>query len=224
VVQGGNEDRELVNPMIMQAIKHKIRMGLHGFNHNRLEKILKSELKPAYAVMDIGCGVRPQPYLIPKVHYCIDPYPEYLNKLEKPDDRDWAIVMGDWKTATFMMSYIPTDTVFLLDVIEHIDYLKAKVYLKRTEKLVKKQIVVFTPDGYLEQETREDGKDAWGLDGADFQDHLSGWKAKDFGGEGWKVWRFPFFHTANNLNEPIRPQGAILAIYTKEDEDGTKTQ
>jgi hypothetical protein len=46
---------------------------------------------------------------------------------------------------------------------------------------------VYTPEGYLPQAATEDGTDAWGLHGGEWQRHRSGWAVDDF--PGWRVER-----------------------------------
>ncbi len=70
--------------------------------------------------------------------------------------------------------------IYLLDAIEHMTRPAGELVLKLAKALGPKQIVVFTPKGFLPQEG-----DAWGLGGEEWQRHRSGWKPEDF--PGWYI-------------------------------------
>ncbi len=158
------------------------------------EKILKS-IRPAYAVLDIGCGIRPQGLIVPKIHICCDPFLDYLGKLQEEtrDDnsrewyfvnRTWEAVLEDWdKNLGIFLAKV--DTVFLIDVIEHLSKSEGLRLLKLTERIVNKQIIVYTPFGYKPQNS-QDGKDNWGMNGGFWQTHHSGWLPEDFP-DDWRL-------------------------------------
>jgi hypothetical protein len=76
-------------------------------------------------------------------------------------------------------------------------------------------MILFTPIGFFPQH-HTNGKDAWGLSGADFQEHKSGWDFEDFS-DDWKIFACKNFHQRDNLgNEMEKPFGAMFCIYTKE--------
>jgi hypothetical protein len=171
----------------------------------------------ADVVLDIGCGIRPQPYVTPKVHVCCEPFGQYLERLQRdlaaaPQDRQHVLLRAGWEQAVELFPPGSVDTVFLLDIIEHLPKEQSLPLLRRTERLARKQVVVFTTLGFVAQH-HPDGKDAWGLDGAAWQEHRSGWSPADFG-EGWQVIVSPDFHTHDNLNRPYDvPRGALWAIH-----------
>jgi hypothetical protein len=72
----------------------------------------------------------------------------------------------------------PFDLVTFLDVIEHFPKRQGFELLERCERLTSKYIVVFTPNGFLEQGPEY---------GNVFQRHLSGWFPHDFEGLGYTV-------------------------------------
>ena len=101
-----------------------------------------------------------------------------------------------------------------MDVIEHLEKSEALDLLKRlkrTEALARKQIVLFTPLGFLPQEDL-DGKDAWGLDGGAWQEHKSGWSPEDFDGS-WRIYASKVFHTVDCFGRAFEtPYGAMWAV------------
>jgi hypothetical protein len=66
-----------------------------------------------------------------------------------------------------------------VDIIEHLEKDEGMKLLKCTENIARSQVVIFTPYGILPQ-SHPDGKDAWGLNGCDWQQHKSGWLPEDF--------------------------------------------
>lgn len=177
---------------------------------------------PVDVVLDIGCGIVPQDYVSPRTHICCEPYGEYVEHLQKKiaemdkPDRTYIVLNMGWGDA---VNYFPpksVDTVFLVDVIEHLEKEEGRALLAKTENIARRQVMVFTPLGFMPQH-HDDGKDAWGLSGADWQEHKSGWLPEDFG-EGWQVIVAKKFHLADSLGRPLEnPFGALWAIRTHTD-------
>lgn len=185
------------------------------FNKDDLIKIIPGKIIKTKIVLDIGCGIMPQKYVTPKTHICCDPYLEYLNVLKKTNgnktDTSFIYIHSDWETVLKILPEKSIDTIFLLDIIEHVEKQEALKLLKLSEKIARVQIVVFTTLGFIKQE-HIDGKDAWGLSGGKFQKHKSGWYPEDFG-EGWETYSSKNYHFENNLGIKYKkPHGAIWAI------------
>jgi len=177
----------------------------------------KRNMLPAEIVMDIGCGIMPQRYIRPVTHICVEPFEQYIEvlkqKIQNGADRSYVIYKGLWDDAIKNFPEKSVDTVILTDVIEHIDKDHALVLLKNTERLARKQIILFTPLGFIKQE-HPDGKDAWGLDGGKWQEHKSGWLPEDFDST-WKIIASKEFHETNNIGvRHEKPFGALWAIKT----------
>jgi len=174
-----------------------------------------ASLAEAEVVLDIGCGIMPQKYLRPRVHICCEPFQQYVEHLQqkvaREYDRSYVIVNAPWSEAVRIFPPKSVDTVFLVDVIEHLEKSEALELLGRTEALARKQIVLFTPLGFLPQEDL-DGKDAWGLDGGAWQEHKSGWAPEDFD-SSWRIYASKVFHTADCFGRAFEtPYGAMWAI------------
>lgn len=183
----------------------------------RLEEAAKQKIKKTDVVLDIGCGIKPQNIFTPKVHICVEPYREYLDKLvdviaERPD-RKYVILKGDWRKATEIFPKKSVDTVVLSDVIEHLEKEEGLELLRKTEEIARVQVIIFTTLGFLPQ-SHPDGKDAWGLSGGSWQEHRSGWEPQDFD-DSWEILVSDEYHFANNLGEKFdKPYGALWAIKT----------
>ena len=180
-----------------------------------LEGEVRQHIRDVTTVLDIGCGIVPQRYVRSLIHICCEPHKEYLQKLQDKlkdtHDRNYLFVNATWQEAVRLFPPKSVDTVFLLDVIEHLKKSEAKKLINQTEKIARRQIIIFTPLGFASQHSKG-GKDAWGLGGGTWQEHKSGWQPEDFG-DGWKVFATKKFHIIDTLKKiRKKPVGAIFAI------------
>lgn len=156
-----------------------------------LREIIKSNVHSYHTVMDIGSGNTRTNIVEWTELYRVDPIITPIGDLD---------IVGTWEDAIPVMKQKNIDCVFLMDVIEHLPKRQGEDLLAQTRPLVK-QIVVFTPLGFMLQ---EDGE--WNT-------HRSGWQPSDFG-EGWRTWILKDFHTVDfKGNKLITPVSAIVAIY-----------
>lgn len=185
-----------------------------------------ARMKPADTVLDIGCGINPQSYVHPFLHICCEPSAEYVAKLREGlrerQDRIWVVLNLDWRGAVEHIPAGSVDSIFLVDVIEHLEKEPARELLQKTVALAPKQVILFTPLGFMPQH-HEDGRDAWGLGGAAWQEHRSGWTPEDFD-EAWEAVVCKDFHQADNLNRPLKePFGAFWAVWTNPKAETSET-
>jgi hypothetical protein len=190
-------------------------MSINYLNKNDLFPAAVGKLKNTEVVLDIGCGIRPQKLIVPRVHICCDPCAQYVEKLQEKlkneYDRSYIVIQCGWEEAVNIFPEKSADSVFLLDVIEHLEKEKALEFIKKTEKIARSQVVIFTTLGFIPQR-HPDGKDAWGLDGGKWQEHKSGWQSEDFG-DSWDIFIAKDYHSRDNLgNIYEKPYGAIIAI------------
>lgn len=179
-------------------------------------------------LLDIGCGIMPQQLVRPSVHICCEPYHQYVSnlqqKIKNQKDREYVVINASWNQAIEIFPGNSVDSVFLIDVIEHLEKDIAVQLLNNTEPVARKQIVLFTPIGFMPQH-HPDGKDAWGLDGADWQEHKSGWTPDDFD-DSWSIVAAKEYHYTDNLGRKLEsPYGAMWAIKNKPAEtDGSSME
>ena len=174
-------------------------------------------LEQVEVVLDIGPGIQPQQYIKPLVHICCEPFPQYVERLKtiaaQAKDRAYVIFNMTWAEAVRVLPAKSVDTVILFDVIEHVGKEEGQKLLEQTLRIARRQVVIFTTLGFVQQH-HADGKDAWGLDGAAWQEHKSGWLPEEFG-PGWKVMASKEFHLTDNMGDPrSKPAGALWAIFT----------
>lgn len=197
-------------------------MSVNYCNREELFDFVKENLQEPGLALDIGCGIRPQNLINPLVHICCEPYEEYCQFLEKGQFdqivNPFIVLPLDWRTAVEKLPHKSVDTVFLIDVIEHLDKAEALELLKLTDNIAKKQIVIFTPLGFMPQE-HPDGIDAWGLHGGAWQEHKSGWMPEDFIGD-WNFYICENFHLSDNQGQLLeKPYGAFFAVKNNKNND-----
>ena len=192
---------------------------VNWYEKDALHEAAIAEMQTVEVLLDIGCGIKPQNYIRPLTHICCEPYDEYINHLQHElallalRDRSYILLNMGWSDAVNYFQPKSVDTVFLVDVIEHLEKEEGQKLLAATERIAKQQIVIFTPLGFMPQH-HENGKDAWGLSGASWQEHKSGWLPEDFG-EDWHIYAAKEFHMTDSLGRILEiPYGAMWAIKT----------
>lgn len=179
--------------------------------------IARRFMQPCDTLLDIGPGIRPFDMLQAKLHICAEPYKEYIDhyqaKVAKGEAAPKLYINMDWLQVTQAFPEQSVDTVVLMDVIEHLPKEEGVELLRRTERIARKSVIIFTPLGFMPQ-CHPDGVDAWGLGGASFQEHKSGWVPEDFG-EDYVTLVDADFHKVDHAGVPFeKPYGAFFAIRT----------
>ena len=169
-------------------------------------------IKPAFSVLDIGCGIRPQQFITPELLICIEPHHEYVEILKKNLHNANAVIIPlDAIQALKGLPNRSVDCIFLIDVIEHMTKEVGVEVIRECERVARQQVVLFTPLGFMPQETLTGEVDGWNLHGGDWQDHKSGWYPEDF--PGWDVVACKHLHAMDVKGEAIDPPyGAFYAI------------
>lgn len=195
-------------------------MNIKWLDKKDLHPTAMLDMIPASVLLDIGCGIVPQEYVSAHVQICCEPYSEYVERLQKvvsdKRGRNYVVLNMGWGDAINFFPENSVDTVILVDVIEHLDKDEGMRLLEQTVKLARKQVIIFTPYGFMPQH-HHDGKDAWGLSGGSWQEHKSGWVPADFKGDGWRFYVAKEFHDVDSLGQRTEEvYGAFWAIHTKD--------
>lgn len=104
------------------------------------------------------------------------------------------------------------DVISIIDGIEHMDKKSGIKLLKEMKRVVRKEILLFTPEGpgeggYLKNEPHN----AWGIEGADhFQTHKSGWTAGEL-----EKFGFGFIAKAYDTSQHGEPYAALMMRWVK---------
>ncbi|MEI6040062.1 MAG: class I SAM-dependent methyltransferase [Candidatus Berkelbacteria bacterium] len=188
-------------------------MAIHWTDPKKLQELAQSKMVPANIILDIGCGIQPQTYQKAIVHICAEPFGQYVKKLQElvanRVDQQFVVINADWASVIKLIPPKSVDSIYILDVIEHLPKAEGRRLLKQTEKLARKQIILFTPVGFMPQHCV--GKDAWGLGGVQNQEHLSGWEPKEFD-KTWDIYAAKNFHLAWDYEVSKKKYGAFFAI------------
>jgi hypothetical protein len=179
-----------------------------------LEESASSEIFKTKVVLDIGCGIRPMGWFTPKVYLCVEPFSQYVEALQArfKSEPNFVILQMQAKEALLSLPKKSVDSVFLLDVIEHIEKEEGLLLLRECERVARRQIVVCTPLGYMEQKYEGGEKDAWGLEGAEFQTHRSGWTPEDFD-DSWHFLVCKKYHEYDSKHTLLdEPFGVFYAL------------
>lgn len=172
----------------------------------------RSRLRPVHTVLEIGPGIQPQTLMKPVIHVCIEPCDQYAERLSR-EHPSLVVLRCTWKQALDLLPPDSVDTVILMDVIEHLEKDEGRGLLDATVRLARSQLVVQTPLGFMAQGENE-AKDAWGLDGIDWQVHRSGWLPEDF--PGWEIILCEEFHEHDAYGRRLQvPHGAFFAIFDR---------
>jgi len=174
------------------------------------------QIEQVDTVLDIGCGIVPMSYFRPSLHIMLEPYKEYVDILlfRHADDKSILVINGTAQEVLPCFTDNSIDSLFLLDVIEHFEKDIGFFLLRHAERIARRQVVVFTPLGFIPQYAEQDEPDGWGLAGTAYQEHLSGWDPEDFG-FGWKIHICETFHKVDFSQRILdKPHGAIFALKT----------
>lgn len=177
--------------------------------------VVQGKVVQTKVVLDIGPGIRPQGYFKPQIHICVEPYLPYIERLRQDMGDDAAYVFQNctWDKAMELLPERSVDTVFALDVLEHFEKEEGFRFLKEASRVARRQIIVFTPLGlYPQTYDGTSDKDRWGMNGAYWQAHRSGWYPEDFG-DDWEFVCCKKFHFIDENEKPLKkPVGAIWAF------------
>jgi len=161
--------------MIIRYLRTRFHTLLSPTYHMELEKALKD----CRSVLDVGCGTNsPIKECSLKAHTVgVDAYKPSIktSREQKIHDKYYCIDILDIEKKFRKDSF---DCVLALDVIEHLKKKDGLKLLDSMERLAKKKVIIFTPNGFLPQGAAY---------GNPWQVHRSGWKVKEMKDRGYKV-------------------------------------
>ncbi len=203
---------EVTTQLEESSQKNSITTTMFYENQDNFLLEIEKLIKQTEIIVDIGCGIIPMNYFRPKLHIMVEPWKEYADILSYRHQYDKSVLIFRLDALEAMTSFADNsvDSIFLLDVIEHMEKDKGIKVLKECERVAREQVIVFTPLGFMPQ--HDHGNDAWGLSGSIMQEHKSGWYPSDFS-NNWNFYICNNFHTTNNKNILLKnPYGAFFAI------------
>jgi len=175
---------------------------------------VEKTVKETEVVVDIGCGIVPMSYFRPKLHFMVEPSQEYsaILKYRHAGDKSVIVIRAGALEALHQLGTNSVDSIFLLDVIEHLEKEEGHKVIIESERVAREQIMIFTPLGYMPQHMEGSQADGWGLGGCSVQEHRSGWEPEDFGA-AWSFYICKNFHNVDFKGDALKQTyGAFYAI------------
>ena len=175
---------------------------------------LRRVLADCSSCLDVGCGASSPVRFVPLTHTVgLDAHLPTLELARTHQTHDDYQNIPAQEVAT-CFGEGSFDCVVALDLIEHLEKEEGLVLLAAMERIARKKVVLFTPNGYLPQSSHD----------GDLQEHQSGWTAPEMRRLGFHVLGM---HGHRNLRGEghrlrLRPRalGGLLAVashhlYTK---------
>jgi SAM-dependent methyltransferase len=166
--------------MRIQALLRKIDKALLGPIRNQFVLMLEKECAGCESLLDVGCGsdspVRAFSKKIPRV-VGVDNFQPSIDKSRA------AGIHNEYRKMDVLLmdeEFPPEsfDVVLALDLIEHLDKKDGFRLIESMERLAKRKVIIFTPNGFLEQHE---------FDGNLSQVHVSGWEIDEMRAMGFRV-------------------------------------
>lgn len=152
------------------------------FNKFRfVEKLERQIVGDCATAVDFGCGKdSPIKFFSNKLKYSlgVDGHPASVEASKKSKIHSEYIVSEILEAGRRLMDN-SFDCALALDVIEHLKKEDGRELLKEMERIAKKKIIIYTPNGFLKQSV---------FDNNPAQEHLSGWNAGEMKKIGFKVY------------------------------------
>ncbi len=169
-----------------------------------INRRIKNAIKPTKFAVDIGAGIRPMTWIEHERLLCVEPYKEYCDVLVR---EGFQVLQS---TALYYLEGgYPCDTIYLIDVIEHMEKEEGKVVIELAKEIASTQVILFTPLGFMVQDCDDDEADPWGMQGQKWQTHRSGWEPEEF--VGWELFIDDNFH--KRKRHIRKSHGAFAAIW-----------
>jgi hypothetical protein len=152
---------------------------------------LDKALEDCTTVLDVGCGDNSPFRFISKgkISMGVDGFAPAIKKSKKLKIHT-TYKKFDIRLLNKYIKPKKFDAAIALDVIEHLKKSEGEKMLKNMEKIARKKVIIFTPNGFIPQYDKDNK----------LQTHLSGWSVNDFkkrgytvfGMSGWKPLRGDF--------------------------------
>jgi hypothetical protein len=167
---------------------------------------LRRWLKDCASCLDVGCGASSPVRFIPfESTVGLDAHAPTLLEAERLSTHDRLLGVPAQEIGTHFHER-SFDCVVALDLIEHLTEDEGDALIAAMERIARKKVVLFTPNGYLVQHSHD----------GDLQAHRSGWTATDMRRRGFRVQGMHGHRAlrgeAHRLRVRPRALGGILAV------------
>lgn len=165
---------------LLKIVDVKLFSGLHDPKPEYL-KIIEKEIKGCQTLLDVGCGGFSPLKDINKTmqkSVGVDAFKPSIDAAKKRKTHTENKVMNIFKLKSFFKEK-SFDCVVALDLIEHLTKEEGNKLLVDLERIAKKKVIIFTPNGFVPQGV---------YDGNTYQIHKSGWGFREMFKKGYKVY------------------------------------
>lgn len=140
---------------------------------------LKYELKGCNQILDVGCGDSSPLKYIKYSGYKVgvDGFAPSIKKSKKAKIHD-KYYLNNLKSIDKIFKSKSFDCVIGLDIIEHFEKQEGLQLINKMEKIAKKKIILFTPNGFVSQGEFNNNP---------YQVHKSGWNPEEMRKLGYRV-------------------------------------
>ncbi|MBI3502610.1 MAG: class I SAM-dependent methyltransferase [Bacteroidetes bacterium] len=190
----------------MYNLKKNLDEFLLGPFYRQFTDTIKKETNDCKTLCDIGCGFYPT---LKKVTQAmnfsvgVDAHAPSLEKAKKENIYS-EYVCSDIKKYLTELPAQSFDAVMALDLIEHLTKEEGKWLMQQMERVAKKKVVLFTPNGFVPQQP---------YDNNPYQEHKSGWDWNEMQGCGYKVLGFGGYKTLRGERAAIQYKPRIFWKY-----------
>ena len=170
------------NSLIRKAASavRRVDRAVFGFPFESYFEMLEREVCSCVSLLDVGCGERsPISFFTKRLAYTVG-----VDAFEPAIAKSRALgIHDDYRCMNVLdiEKEIPDrsfDCTVALDLIEHLTKEDGLRLLRAMERIARRKVVVFTPQGFLPQHA---------VGGNEFQRHLSGWEVDEMRGMGYRV-------------------------------------
>lgn len=143
-------------------------------------KLKKEILDSCKTVLDLGCGQNsPIKSFSDRLEYSmgVDNFIPYIERSKNLRIHSDYLISNVFDACQKIKDNF-FDCVLALDLIEHLNKTDGLKLIKEMERMAKKKVIIFTPNGFLKQEI---------FDGNIRQVHLSGYSVKEMRNMGYKI-------------------------------------
>ena len=180
---------------IKDTLKKLDRWLFDGLRRQYID-ILKNEVQGFDSLLDVGCGSdSPVKYFSDRIGRCVgvDAFQPSI------DSSSTKRIHGEYHLLDVLEigKAFPErsfDGVIALDLIEHLPKPEGLALIAMMERIARKKVIVFTPNGFLEQREHYGNK---------YQVHQSGWTTEEMRSLGYRV-------TGVNGWKPLRGESANI--------------
>lgn len=167
----------------MSSFLQKADRFILGPFYKQFMNTIVQETMDCDSLLDIGCGFNPaMKQLTSRMDHSVglDVFQPSIDKA-KVENTHHEFVLEDVKTYLEKMPDNSFDLVIALDLIEHLTREDGFWLIAQMERLARKKIVIFTPNGFVPQTP---------YDNNPFQEHISGWEIPEMEERGYKIFGF----------------------------------